>query len=214
MKDLYIIGGGGFATEVLFLIERLQRKKLIWKNIYIIDKNLKTGTFLRNYLVVGSDDFLLNINYYYDVIVTINNPIIRKEIVDRICTNNPWINFPNIFDPSIIIDKDNFSIGQGNIFMHHVIISTSINIGNFNIINSYTGIGHDSTIGNYNTFNPRVAISGNVSIGDLNIFGLNSGVLQGIKIGSHNEVWYNTIIFRNVSNSTKYFGFPAKKLSL
>ena len=34
MKDLYIIGAGGFTIEVLFLIDRFYKN--VWENIYII----------------------------------------------------------------------------------------------------------------------------------------------------------------------------------
>jgi FlaA1/EpsC-like NDP-sugar epimerase len=46
MKDLYIIGAGGFTMEILFLIDRFY--KSYWNHIYIIDDDLeKIGTKVR-----------------------------------------------------------------------------------------------------------------------------------------------------------------------
>ena len=57
MKDLYIIGAGGFTVEVLFLIDRFYKN--LWSNIYIIDDNSeKIGSIIRNVTVVSNiNDF-------------------------------------------------------------------------------------------------------------------------------------------------------------
>lgn len=213
MKDLYLIGGGGFATEVLFVIERINKIKKKWSSIFIIDDNIKIDKKIRDYEVKGNVDYLSNLDEDIDVVITINNPEIRKEIVEKLKTNKN-ISFPNIFDPTSIVDKEHLTIGEGNVIMHYVILSTQLVIGNFNIFNSFSGIGHDSVMGDYNTFNPRVAISGKVVMNDLNSFGVNSTVLQNKKIGSRNQVWLNTTIVKNLKDGGTYFGIPAKKVDV
>lgn len=214
MKDLFLIGGGGFATEVLFAIERLNKIEKKWSSIFIIDDNIEVGIKVRNYDVVGNVEYVVQLEKDIDVVITINDPKIRKKIVEKIKANKSNVSFPNIFDASSITDFDYLTIGEGNIIMHFVILSTNLNIGDFNIFNSYTGIGHDSLIGDFNSFNPRVAISGNVIMKDLNSFGVNATVLQNKKIGSQNEVWMNSTIVKNLKDDGKYFGIPAKKVDL
>jgi sugar O-acyltransferase (sialic acid O-acetyltransferase NeuD family) len=214
MKNLYLIGGGGFATEVLFVIERINIVKKKWLNIYIIDDNIEIGTKIREYEIVGDLDYLLTIKDDIDVVITINNTSIRKQIIDIIFKNKKNVFFPNIIDKTSIVDENYLQIGEGNIIMHFVVLSTNLILGNFNIFNSYTGIGHDTIIGDFNTFNPRVAISGNVIMKDLNNFGVNSTVLQNKKIGSDNQIWMNSSLVKNIKDGEKYFGIPAKKIDL
>lgn len=214
MKELFLIGGGGFATEVLFVLERLNQIDKKWSSISIIDDNIAPGAKIRNYNVVGDLKYLLDLEQKIDVVITINEPQIRCKIADKIKATKNNVTFPNIYDFTSIIDYKYLSIGEGNIVMHHVILSTNLVIGNFNIFNSYTGIGHDSEMGDFNSFNPRVAISGNVIMNNLNSFGVNSTVLQNKKIGSRNQVWMNTTIVKNLKDDSTYFGIPAKKIDL
>lgn len=213
MRDLFIIGGGGFASEVLFVIERIQVNERKWNNIYIVDDFKHSGDKIRNYKVVGSIDYLLGIEEEIDAIITINDPIGRKFVVDKVKSNKN-IFFPNIYDASSIVDKDYLHIGEGNVIMHYVVLSTDLTVGDFNIFNSYSGVGHDSVIGDFNSFNPRVAISGRVIIGDLNSFGLCSSVLQNKRIGCRNEIWLHTNIVKNIKDGNVYFGNPAKRVYL
>ena len=218
MKDLYLIGAGGFTIEVLFLIERFYKNR--WENIYIIDDDPeKIGSKIRNVDVVSNiNDFVAKCKNERDiennVIITINNPEIRMHIIEMFSSEKISVNFPNIIDKTVIIDEEYSEIGKGNIIMDFVGITGNVNVGDFNIIGARTGIGHDSSIGNFNTFSPRVSISGYVTIGNGNKFGLNSAVLQNKTIGNNNDIWSYTMILRNIKNECTYFGMPAKKIQI
>lgn len=218
MKDLYIIGGGGFTIEVLFLIDRFYKKT--WKNIYIIDDDQdKIGTKIRNVAVVSNiKDFKEKCkneeDLEKDVLVIINNPSVRNTIVNFLLEEKVNVNFPNLVDGSLIFDEEYSKIGKGNIIMDYVGITGNVNIGDFNIIGSRTGIGHDASVGNFNTFSPRVSVSGNVTIGNRNTFGLNSAILQNKSIGDNNNIWSYTMILKNIKNNCTYFGMPAKKIQI
>ena len=218
MKDLYIIGAGGFTIEVLFLIDRFYKN--IWSNIFIIDDDSeKNGSKVRDITVVSNiNDFIVKCKneseVEKDVLITINNPKIRNSIIKKILQEKIKIKFPNIIDNTVVIDEKYSKIGKGNIIMDFVGITGNVGIGDFNIIGARTGIGHDSKIGNFNTFSPRVSVSGNVMIGNGNQFGLNSSILQNKTIGDNNNIWSYTMILKNIKNNCTYFGMPAKKIQI
>lgn len=214
MRDLYLIGAGGFSTEILHLVELIQKDKKHWKQVFFIDDNVEIHhAEVRGVKVIGGLSVILELNYDVDVVITINNVNIRESIVKTLKIN-PKLHFPNLFSPYAIIDHDYLKIGEGNIIMHYSILSTNLEIGDFNIFNSYTGIGHDCKIGNVNSFGPRVAVSGAVTIGEKNDFGVNSTVLQNLTIGNSNSIWMNTSIMKSVKDNNTYFGIPAKKVNL
>lgn len=214
MKDLFLIGAGGFSTEILHMVEIIQKENKQWHKIFFIDDNPKIhSTEIRGIKVLGGLDVVETIDYEIDVVISINNVVIREVIIHKL-QENLKINFPNLISPYAILDSDYLNIGVGNIIMPFVILSTHLEIGNFNIFNSYAGIGHDCKIGDINSFGPRVAVSGNVEIGRMNDFGVNSTILQNKKIGNNNYIWMNTSIMRNIKNDGKYFGIPAKKIEL
>lgn len=214
MKDLYLIGAGGFSTEILHLVEIIQKEKKQWNQIFFIDDDSEIhNTELRGVKVLGGLEVVAAIDREIDVVITINNVNTRESIVNTLKANHN-ISFPNLFSPYAIIDHDYLKIGEGNVIMHYVILSTHLEIGNFNIFNSYAGVGHDCKIGDINSFGPRVAISGAVTIGRMNDFGVNSTVLQNKNIGNNNNIWMNTSIMRNLKDGNTYFGIPAKKVNL
>jgi sugar O-acyltransferase (sialic acid O-acetyltransferase NeuD family) len=214
MTDLFVIGAGGFSSEVLHLIELIQEQKLKWKNIFLLDENVNLyGTFIRGVEVIGDIDQIRFVDRPIDVVITISNPDIRQKLFSLLSLNNN-ISFPTLISPISVIDEKEINLGFGNIIMHFVILSTELNIGHFNIFNSYTGIGHNGTIGNFNSFGPRVAISGNVQIGDSNQFGANVSVLQNRTIGNQNEIWMSSCLLKSIKSNSIYFGIPAKKINL
>lgn len=218
MKDLYIIGAGGFTMEILFLIDRFYKKN--WKNICIIDDDSdKIGSKIRNVEVVSNvKDFIVKCkkeaSMERDVLIVINNSGIRKNIINLLLEGKIKINFPNLIDGTLIFDEEYSKMGKGNIIMDFVGITGNVNIGDFNIIGARTGIGHDSSIGDFNTFSPRVSVSGNVIIGNGNTFGLNSAILQNKRIGDNNNIWSYTMILKNMKDNCTYFGMPAKKIQI
>jgi len=207
IKNLYIIGAGGFGREVSFSITRINSTFNYWDNIYFIDDKKIKGDIVRGIKVLGDVNFLNSIKENIEVVVAVSDPELRFNLIKKIDKDN--LSFPNIFDPSVIKDSK-INIGRGNIIMINVVLSTDVIVGDFNIFNSYTSIGHDTCIGNYNMFFSRNAISGNVKMGDLNVFGLNSSVVQGVVIGRANKIWLNSVIIKKIGDSSSYFGTPAK----
>lgn len=214
MKDLYLIGAGGFSTEILWLVEILQKENRKWNQIFFLDENPAIhNTELRGVKVVGGLDVLLEINQKADVVITINNVNVRERIANTLQTN-PNIDFPNLFSPFSIIDEDYLTIGKGNIILHYVILSTHLEIGDFNIFNSYAAVGHNCKLGDFNSIGTRVAVSGNVTVGRTNDFGVNATILQNKNIGNNNNIWMNTSIVKNIKDNGTYFGIPGKKIAL
>ena len=60
LKDLYIIGAGGFGREVAWLIERINSVEPTWNVKGFIDDNTTIhGTLQDGYLVVGGCNYLM-----------------------------------------------------------------------------------------------------------------------------------------------------------
>lgn len=208
-NTFYITGCSGYSEEVAFALSRSFNKKI---NIFFIEKDLKLiNKFSQSGIKILNETILKDIEAP-NVFVTITNPKIRENIVQKYREFNENIIFPNFLDSSVIIDTINSSLGVGNILMHNVVITTNVKLGDFNIFNSYTGVGHDAKIKDFNTFNPKVSISGNVSIGNRNNFGLNSGILQNKSIMDDNNIWINSIVTKNHKSGNTLFGVPAKKI--
>ena len=57
MKDVVIIGAGGFAREVAWLIEEINKKNEQWNILGFIDDNTENiGKSLNGYKIIGNTD--------------------------------------------------------------------------------------------------------------------------------------------------------------
>lgn len=209
MKDIAIFGAGGLGREVACLIKSINKKKPTWNFIGFYDDGLEVGIRNRYGVVLGGVNDLNNSKSKLSVVIAIGNPKIVSEIVSKI--NNNLIDFPNLISPDIIfLDREDFSIGKGNIVLPGSLVSCNVKIGDFNLLNGLIQIGHDTKIGNYNSIMPSVRISGDVIIGNYNFFGVNSVVLQQVEIGSDTKIAASSLILKNTKDGSTYLGNPAK----
>ena len=210
MKDIVIIGSGGFASEVKCLIDIINQKKRQWNFLGFFDdwNKQKVDEIIDGYKVIGTTDDLNNTDKEFFAVIAIGNPLHIKEAAGKI--HNPLIKFANLIHPSVETDKT-LNMGCGNIICFGSFISCNVKIGNFNFFNTMCAVGHDTRIGSFNLFNPRAQISGSVSIGDLNFWGMNASIMQGKKVGNNNKIGASSFVIRNIKDNEFIFGIPAVK---
>ena len=143
MKDLYIIGAGGFGREVAWLVERINEKGPTW-NIkgFIDDNELLWGTMEDDYKVVGGCEYLKTLGDVYAV-CAVGSARIRKIIIEEF--KETEVKFATVIDPSVITSK-RVEIGEGTIICAGTILTVDIKIGNHVIINLDCTFGHDDII--------------------------------------------------------------------
>jgi sugar O-acyltransferase (sialic acid O-acetyltransferase NeuD family) len=213
MKDLAIYGAGGFGREIACLINEINLKSTEkqWNLIGFFDDGKVIGTTNEYGIMLGGMNELNNYPKPLAIVLSIGKPSTMAYLVGRI--TNPLIEFPNIIVPDLrCLDKDNMSMGKGNVFFSKCSISCNVHIGDFNIFNGSISIGHDAIIGNFNTFMPGAKVSGEVIIGNTNLFGMYAVVLQQKKIGNNTVIGSGSIVLRNTQDNSTYVGNPACKL--
>lgn len=207
MKNLYIIGAGGLALEVLFLIEEINKVKEQYAFGGFVDK--EKGE-LNGFKVFDEDTFLNN-NKEKDtcIVFGIGDPSLIKKI--HLKYNH--LHFPNLIHPNFVGDTKNIHLGKGNIITAGCVFTTNIKVGDFNLFNLNTTVGHDAHIGDINIINPSVSISGGVKIGNNNLIGVGSIILQYKTVGNDSIVGAASLVTKNVEDNVIVLGVPAKTIS-
>lgn len=204
MENIFIIGTGGFAKEVYFLLKEA--------NIYNI-KGFVDYNPTKSHLLVGVESIpIIDENEFIknykgnNIVISTGRPHLLKKLSGK------FKDFatPNIIHPNFISDKKNIIMGVGNIITAGVIFTTDITIGSFNVFNLNMTIGHDTIIGNYNVFNPSSNISGNNKIGDVNLFGVGSITLEKMEVGNNNIIGASALLTKKINDFGVYVGVPAK----
>jgi len=205
MKQIFILGAGGFSKEVFTLIKHIGDYDVKG----FIDFETKPDIIIGNKAYkVYAENYLDDVGKDITLAVGVGDPKLIQKLVNKF---RHTFQFPNLIHPSVIGNFDDISMGDGNIVTANCVFTTSIKIGSFNIFNLSTTVGHDVTIGDYNVINPAVNISGGVLIGNTNLIGVNATILQYKHIGSNSTVGASSLVTKDVEDDTVVAGIPAKK---
>ncbi len=209
MKDLYIIGAGGFGREVAWLVERINDVSPEWNLKGFIDDNESLiGSKQDNYRVVGNCDYLKKMNNVYAV-CAVGNAEIRKNIIDNIKDSN--VKFATLVDPSVILSART-EINEGTIICAGTIITVDIKIGKHVIINLDCTVGHDAIIEDFVTIYPSVNVSGMTQIGECVELGTGVQIIQGKKVAARCVVGAGGVVVRNIEERGTYIGIPTRRI--
>lgn len=202
VKDIVIVGAGGFGREVEWLIERINEQHYEWNFIGFVDSEINGKR------VVGDDSFIVEAKRELYVAIAVGSSRLRKVLYEKY-VKNPNVHFPNLLDPSVVISK-RVAMGIGNIVCAANIITVDVVWGSFNIVNLACTIGHDVKMGDYITINPNCNISGNVTIGNLSEIGTGTQIIQGKEIGAETIVGAGCVVVKDIPGECTVVGVPGK----
>lgn len=208
MKDIVIIGSGGFGREVAWLIEDINKVNREWNIIGFVDDNEKIkGTKINGYEVIGNVEWLKN--QELNVVNAIGDPIVKKKVMTRL--EESGNTYPVLIHPSVIY-SDKTCFGEGSIICAGNIITVNIEIGKHVIINLDCTIGHDALLGDYTTVLPSVNISGFAKIGQCASIGTGSAIIQCITVGKNTVVGAGSVVVKDLPANCTAVGAPAKPI--
>jgi len=205
MKDIVILGAGGFAREVAWLIEENNKIFPEWNILGYITAD--EGSSLLTYPILGDDDWLLNSGRELYAVCSVGNADLREKIISKY--KGSKIKFPPIVSRSAIVPEQT-KIGEGTVICAGTIVTVNVEIGDFCIINLDCTIGHEAKLGAFTTLYPSVNVSGGVTIGRNSELGTGSAVIHSINIGEHVILGACAAVVRDIPEWTTAVGIPAK----
>jgi len=210
MKDLIIVGAGGFGREVLSyahdIIEAGQSEWCI--KGFINDLPNALDNFDVGYPILGSiKNHVVEKNSVY--ICAIGDSKARLRIGLEL--QSKGAQFINLIHPETKF-RERVKMGIGIIVCPGSGSSPDVTIGDFVMINTKVGIGHDCTIGKGVTIGPRAEITGNCHIADGVYIGAGAIIIPNRKIGTNAQIGAGAVIFTNVKPEKTMIGNPAQVL--
>ncbi len=204
-NSLIVIGGGGFAREVIWLAESLPEK---WRVMGVLDDaEGMQGNLVGPVPVLGK---ISNWPKYKEAqfAVAVGAPRTRRAIVNTMrAYGEP--EFATLIHPSALYSAY-ILFGKGTIVTAGCILTTDITIGEHCILNLGVTVGHDVKVGNYCTLAPQASISGQVKIADGVEIGTGATIVQQLKIGTGSLLGAGSVVTKDVEDNVFVIGAPAR----
>lgn len=209
MKDIVILGSGGLAREIAWLIDENNKIKKEWNILGYISQDSVIDE-KEKYSIIGNDEWLQGYKGTIYAVCAIGNEKIRKNIVHKYKKYNN-IKFPPIISHQAILSNE-ILIGEGTIICAGVIITINVRIGAHCIINLNSTIGHDTVLEDYVTINPGTNISGGCVIETECNIGTGTKLIQNIRIGENTIIGAGSVVVREIPKGVIAVGCPARQI--
>lgn len=211
-KRLVIVGAGGLAREVRWIVEDLNRVEERFQLVghLVADASVR-GKYDSVEGVLGDDRWLEAHASKVDALaIAIGAPLLRRAIGERLAARFPALAFPALVHPSVIIDHTTCSVADGAIISAGVIATVNVRVGRFAKVDTACTLAHEVQIGAGAVLNPGAHISGGVTIGDAALIGTGAQILQYLTIGDAATVAAGAVVTRDVAPGTTVVGVPAR----
>lgn len=204
-QPLIMIGAGNVGGYLAYNISEFPDFELIG---ILDDDPSKHKKKINNFPVLGGVDLLFEMDIKnLAVVVCVNEPLIRKKIVNRIQMLS--LDFPTFISPKAWI-SNGCEIGKGSIIYPGVSINYESYIGDFVIMNMNCALGHHSRLGSFVSFAPAVSLGGNTNLGEGVNMGISSSTLQGISVGDFSVIGGKAMVISHIPSFSKVVGVPGR----
>jgi sugar O-acyltransferase (sialic acid O-acetyltransferase NeuD family) len=209
MQRVVIIGAGGFAREVLDILDAVNHVRSSYDFLgFIVDPQYaEPGTFVNDKPVLGGFDWLEAHREQVMAICGVGAPELRFRLVLR--AKGQGVRFFSVTHPSAIMTRW-VSIGEGTIITAGCILTNRIRLGNHVHVNLDCTIGHDSVIEDFVTLSPGVHVSGNVSLREGCNVGTGTNIIERKTVGAWSILGAGTTVTSDVPPNSTVVGVPGK----
>ncbi|HET7235932.1 MAG TPA: acetyltransferase [Actinomycetota bacterium] len=202
---LLIAGAGGFAREVAWLVDDINRTHPTWELVGFLDR--ESGASLRGLPVVGIDGVG---GLGADAAITaVGDARLRRRLVAEVETLG--LPFPTLVHPSVHADVS-LQLGAGTVVCAGNLLTVDISVGAHVVVNLDCSIGHDTVIEDFVTLSPGCHLSGRTSIGRGAFLGTGVVTVEGKTIGREAIVGAGAVVVKDIPEGVTAVGVPAVPL--
>jgi sugar O-acyltransferase (sialic acid O-acetyltransferase NeuD family) len=207
MKELVIVGAGGFGREVLEWADGMAACGRDWTIKGYLDDfpadRLK-GTI--SVPVLGTPD-------QYEpqdgdiFVCAVGNPRMRKRLQSLLTARGAV--FVSLVHPTAIVCKTAV-LGHGVIVCPYALVSADATVGDGSVVYYHSSVDHDARVESWVQISGHCDIAGAAKIGAEVFLGSHSVVLPGVTVGGGAIVGAGAIVAEDVAAGNTVVGVPAR----
>ena len=184
MRDLFIVGAGGFGREAIWTVERINSlsQQPAWRIIGYADDSSKwsKGDNFEGYPILGSVEEASRDYPGASVFIALGNNQKRADMYAKLRGHD----FPPIIDPKAQISPTT-DFQEGAFIGAGAVIQVGSVLGRFVVVGSNAVIGHDAVVGDFVNMGPGTVVAGGAKVGDGVSFYANSSTMPRVTVGEN-----------------------------
>jgi sugar O-acyltransferase (sialic acid O-acetyltransferase NeuD family) len=213
-RRMVVIGAGGFAREVKWLIEEIDRATPGISFVgYVVSDPARVGDHDSKSEILGDYSWLRSSRHRFDALaVGIGTPSARLKVSRELLEEFPAELWPALVHPTVRFDATSATVGAGVLLCAGTVGTVNLKFRPFSLVNLCCTIGHEADIGDGCVLNPTVNISGGVVLEEGVLVGTGVQVLQYLRVGRNSTVGAGSVVTKDVAPGATVVGIPAKPL--
>ncbi|MFI5496959.1 NeuD/PglB/VioB family sugar acetyltransferase [Actinoplanes sp. NPDC051859] len=206
MRDLVIVGAGGFARETA------AAAAASWRVRGFVDDDVALhGTVRSGLPVLGAIDSVLRLPDPA-IVVCVGNPRaydVRRRIVARLGLGAD--RYATVVHPAVEIGAGSV-VGPGSVLLAGVVLTADVTVGAHVAVMPQVVLTHDDRVADYATVASGVRLGGGVVVESGAYVGAGALVREGCTVGARSLIGMGSVVLGDVPADQIWAGNPARKL--
>jgi len=205
VRDLVIVGAGGFARETAAAAEPA------WHVLGFVDDDPALQGMTRSGRpILGPVGSVAGLDAA--VVVCVGNPrnfAARRQIVERL--GLPAQRYATVVHPSVSIGAGS-EVGPGSVLLAGAVLTADVTVGSHVAVMPHVVLTHDDRVADYATIASGVRLGGGVVLDSGSYVGAGALIREGVKVGAGSLIGMGAVVLRDVPPDEIWAGNPARKL--
>lgn len=207
MKDIIIVGAGGFGREVESMLwDCFSRNEYRLKGFLSRDATDLDGYSVNAVHLGAPEEYAPQTEDRF--VLAIGAMAARRRNVEALIAKGAL--FLNMIHPTATIFSSAV-LGRGLVVYPHATVSNCAKLEDYVHLSLYASVGHDGHIGRLSLLSPYVTVNGFGFVADEVFMGSHATIGPGTRVGQQCVVSANTSVLKDVPDQYFVFGSPGRQ---